>query len=103
MWNLKYDTNKLIYKTEIESQIQKTNVWLLKRKGGGVKLGVWDQQTQTTTYKTDKQDSTIYSTGDHIQYPIMNQNRKEHIYKTESFAVHLKLTQHCKSTILQFF
>ena len=25
-----------------------------------------------------------------------------YIYITESFAVHLKLTQHCKSTILQF-
>ena len=25
MWNLKYDTNKLIYKTETDSQNQKTN------------------------------------------------------------------------------
>ena len=29
MWNLKkYGTNELIYKTEIESQIYKTNLWL---------------------------------------------------------------------------
>ena len=28
MWNLKMGTNELIYKTEVESQIQKANVWL---------------------------------------------------------------------------
>ena len=26
-----------------------------------------------------------------------------YIYKLTHFAIHLKLTQHCKSTILQFF
>ena len=30
MWNLKYDTNPLIYKTETDSQ--KTNLWLPKGK-----------------------------------------------------------------------
>ena len=35
MRNLKYDTNELIYKTETDSQTQKTNLWLPKEKGGG--------------------------------------------------------------------
>ena len=36
-------TNGLIYKTEKDSQTQKTNLWLLKGKGKGRdKLGVWD-------------------------------------------------------------
>ena len=35
MQNLKYDTNELIYKTETDSQTQKTNLWLPKGKGGG--------------------------------------------------------------------
>ena len=30
MWNLKYDTNKPIYKTETDSQAKKTNLWLPK-------------------------------------------------------------------------
>ena len=30
MWNLKYDTNKPIYKTETDSQAKKTNLWLSK-------------------------------------------------------------------------
>ena len=35
IWNLKKkDTDGRIYKTEIDSQIQKTNLWLLKRKEG---------------------------------------------------------------------
>ena len=43
MWNLKYNTNELIYKTEIDPQTQKTNFWLPKGKGEGKdKLGVWD-------------------------------------------------------------
>ena len=34
MWNLKNDTNELIYKTEIDSQTQKTNLCLQKLLGG---------------------------------------------------------------------
>ena len=34
MWNLKKnDINELIYKTEIDSQTQKTNLWLPEWKG----------------------------------------------------------------------
>ena len=44
MWNQKKsDTNELIYKTETNSQTQKTNLWLAKRKAGRRdKLGIWD-------------------------------------------------------------
>ena len=34
MWNLKNDTNELIYKTETDSETQKTNLWLPKGKVG---------------------------------------------------------------------
>ena len=34
-WNLKYDTNELIYKTEIDSQIQRTDLWLLRERAMG--------------------------------------------------------------------
>ena len=33
MWNLNYDTNELIYKTETDSQTSKTNLQLPKGKG----------------------------------------------------------------------
>ena len=35
MWDLKCDTNELIYTIEIDSQTQKTNLWLQKRKEEG--------------------------------------------------------------------
>ena len=44
MWNLKKkkkrDTKELIYKTEADSQTQKTNLWLPKGRVGKDKLGV---------------------------------------------------------------
>ena len=44
MWNLiKNDINELFYKTETDSQILKSNLWLPKGKhGGSDKLGDWD-------------------------------------------------------------
>ena len=35
MWNLKYDTNEFIYKTESDSQTHKTGLWLPTAKGRG--------------------------------------------------------------------
>ena len=53
---LKTDTNELIYKTEVYSQILKRKLWLSKGKGWSRdKLGNWDWQIYTTTYKTEKQ------------------------------------------------
>ena len=44
----------------------------------------------------------LYSTENYIQYPVINYNGKEYIYVyLNHFAVHLKLTQHYKLTILQ--
>ena len=33
MWNLKNDTTEIIYKTEVDSQTEKANLWLPKGKG----------------------------------------------------------------------
>ena len=109
MCNLKYDTNELIYKIETYSQAQETNLWLLKGKRWGTdKLGVWDQQIQTTVYKIHKEQIPAYSTGKCTQYLIMNRNEIEHekeyiyefIYINESLSYNQRPT-HCKSVILQ--
>ena len=39
MWNLKYDTNELNYKTEIDSHTQRTDLWL--PRGWGSRGGEW--------------------------------------------------------------
>ena len=59
--------------------------------GGGWgrdRLGVWDQQMQTIIYRTDKQQGPIllYSTGNYIQYPVINHNGKE--YEKESIYMY---------------
>ena len=52
-----------------------------------------------------KNKAPLYTTGDHIQDPIINHNGKLYIYITyiymNNFAVFQKLAQHCKSTKLQ--
>ena len=59
MYNLKNDTNELIYKTETDSQTQKTNLLLPKGivggRGGRDKLGVWDERIHTTIYEIGNQ------------------------------------------------
>ena len=49
----------------------------------------------------DKQQGPTYSTGNYIQYPVINHNEKECIYMciTSHFAMCQKLT--CKLTVLQ--
>ena len=38
IWDLKSDANELIYKTETDSQTQKTNLWLPQEKRGGGRI-----------------------------------------------------------------
>ena len=72
---MKYDTNELIYETESNSQIQKTNLWLPKWEWGRGEIGVWDQQIQTTTYKINNK-VLLYSTRNCNQYLMKNHNGK---------------------------
>ena len=62
MWNLKYDTNELIYKTEKDSQAEKTRLWLPKEKGG---RGNWELEMNRCTLLINKnltvQHRTLYS------------------------------------------
>ena len=54
MWNLKYDTNELIYETETDSQTQRTYLWLPRgREWGRDGVGVWGEQMQTITYRME--------------------------------------------------
>ena len=51
MWNIKYDTNELFKKQKQTQGYQREKGW------GRDKLGVWDQQIQTTIDK--QQGSTV--------------------------------------------
>ena len=62
MWNLKKDTNELIYRTEIDSQTLKTNLWFPKGTGEGLgwikglglvyaNCGTWNEWPMETCYR----------------------------------------------------
>ena len=80
MWNLKYDTKELIYKTETDSQTYQTNLWLPKGKGGWG--GINQQEFGISRYKllnikqvTNK--DLLYSAGNYTQYFVITYKGKE--------------------------
>ena len=72
MWNLKYDTNELIHKTETFRYRKQTYSF---QRG---KVGQINQEFEinTYTYKIDNKD-LLYSTGNYSQYFIITYRRKE--------------------------
>ena len=92
--------------------ISSGGICMIGEKGGVGGVMNWEYGINRCTLPYRKQVNSkdlLYSTGNSIQYPGINHNGKE--YKKECvyiyvqlnhFAVHLKLTQHCKPTILQF-
>ena len=44
-------------------------------KDGG---GIWDQQMQTAVQRKDNNKILLYSTGDYIQYSVVNHNGKDY-------------------------
>ena len=79
MWNLKKnDTNELISKAKIESQTQKTNLWLPGDKGGGEINQEFGININTLLYiKWVNNKDLLYSTGNYTQYLVITYNRKE--------------------------
>ena len=79
IWNLKYDTNELIYKSEIDSQTQKTNLWVPKGKvwGWGINREFGIKRYTLLYIKWIINKDLLYSTGNYIQCLIVTYNGKE--------------------------
>ena len=73
-----YDSNELTYKTD--SQTQKTNLRLPKGKGGegGINQEFGISRYKLLYIKQIKNKVLLYSTGNYIQYPVINHNGKEY-------------------------
>ena len=74
IWNLKYDTNELIYQTEIVSQTQKTGLGLPRGRGMDWQFGV--SRCGLLLMEGINNKVLLYSTGNYIQYPKINHNGK---------------------------
>ena len=83
MWNLKYDTNELIYETETNSQTQRTDLWLPKGRDGG-RGKDWESGIRRCKplylYRMYEQQSPTLQHRElqYIQYPVINHNGKEY-------------------------
>ena len=75
-WNLKYDTNEPIYKTETDLPMQEADYWLAKRKGGINYEFEFNRDTQLYITQISKK-VLLYSTGNCVQYLIITYNGKE--------------------------
>ena len=77
MWNLKNDTNEVIYKTRTDSVNSKMNLRVTKGKGQGRrdKLGI--SICTLTVYKIDHQQDPLHSAGKYTQYYVITYIRKE--------------------------
>ena len=78
MWNLKYDTNELIYETETNSQTERTELWPPRwgsRGGKDWEFGISRGKLLYIEWINNK--VLLYSTGNYIQCPVINHNGKE--------------------------
>ena len=89
--------------TEVENRLTGCQQGGVVGKGG---LGVWAQQMYAITYGIYKQQGpTAQSTGNYVQYPVINHRGKEHekeytCGKLKYFIAQQK-SIYCKSTTLQ--
>ena len=73
----KNDTNELIYKTEIDSQTQKTNLRLPKRERGQINQEFGIKIFTLLYIKQITNKDLVYSTGNSIQYAVITYKGKE--------------------------
>ena len=65
--------NELIYKTEIDPETQKTNLWFTKGEslGGGINQDIRINLFTLPQIKWITKKDLLYSTGNSTQYPVI--------------------------------
>ena len=98
MWNLKYDTNELIYEREAELQTWRTDLWL--PRGRGCREGM-DWEFEISRHKLlyiewINNKVLSHSTGNYIQHPVINHNGKEYEKEKKRIcAMHINIYYKC--------
>ena len=78
MWNLKYDINELIYETETGTQTWRTDLCCQGGGGGGMSWEFGISRCKLLHVEWINNKVLLYSTGNYIQYPVINHNGKEY-------------------------
>ena len=89
MWNLKYGTNEPIYRTETDSQIWRTDLWLLGSVGGrrGMDWEFGVSRCKLLHLEWITNDVLLYSTGNYIQSPGTDHDGGKNVKKNEYICV----------------
>ena len=77
VWDLKHDTDELVYKTETDHR-PRTDLWLPRGRGGGGGMG-WEvgvSGCQLLCREWICNKVLLYRTGNSLQYPVINYNGK---------------------------
>ena len=80
IWNLKYNTNEHTYETETHSQTYRT-YWSLPRgreTGGEIDWEFGISRCKLLYIEWINNNVLLYSTGNYIQYPVINHSGKEY-------------------------
>ena len=77
MWNLKYDTNESIKQKQNQGHTEQTKGCQGGERWESDGIGGWGQQMQTITYRMDNNKVLLSSTGNDIQYRVINHNGRE--------------------------
>ena len=73
--------NKLTKQKQLTDTEKKFMITKRDRGWGKDKSGVWDQQIQTATCKTEDNTVLLCNTGKYSPYLAVNHNGKEYVYK----------------------
>ena len=85
MWNLKINTNELIYKTETDSQMWKITYGYQRGKSGGGINQEYGFNRYTPLYvKQINNKDLLYSTGNYIQLTYNGKELEKNICITKS-------------------
>ena len=84
-------------KTETDSQTQRTDLWLPRgrRGGGGMDWEFGISRCKLLYIKWINNKILLYSTGNYMQYPVINHNGKEY----EKECIHITLSLCCTAEI----
>ena len=80
MWNVKYKTNELSTKQKKIQRYREQTCSLPRERGGGEGMDQEFGISRCILYTGWINKVILYSTGNHIQYPVINHNEKEYIY-----------------------
>ena len=84
LWNLKYDTDELIYETDsdIENKLMVTKG---EGDGGGINWEFGISRCKLLYLEWMNNKDLLYNTGNYIQYPVINHNGKK--YENENVYI----------------